>query len=192
MTGHRDRRCLGPSREELFGQRAHQRSSPEMDTVIVTDHDDDELSVPEIPELENDVYLLDPDVSDGRSRRRGVLTPLQGLALDTALCRGGDAVWLDAQRHSTTHSLSSVAPSERALERVHVARVFTTHQHHTLLELLGRWMATDRVVRSVVLRNGTRQSCRKSPGAVGVGPVQDSSGAHGHWVPELTAFTNTE
>jgi hypothetical protein len=99
-----------------------------------------EAAVPELPSLEDDVYLLEPDVTGPRRRRQAVLSSLQALALDTALTAGGDVVWIDAQGHATTHTLSRVAPSERALDRVHIARGFTTHQHHTLLEGVGRWL----------------------------------------------------
>jgi hypothetical protein len=97
-------------------------------------------SVPELPSLEDDVYLLEPDVAGSRCRRQAVLRSLHALALDTALSAGGDVVWIDAQGHATTHTLSRVAPSERALDRVHVVRAFTTHQHHTLVEGIGRWL----------------------------------------------------
>jgi len=86
------------------------------------------------------VYLLESDVTGPRRRRKAVISSLHALALDTALTAGGDVVWIDAQGHATTHTLSRVAPSERALDRVHVARAFTTHQHHTLAEQVGRWL----------------------------------------------------
>jgi hypothetical protein len=101
---------------------------------------DETVPVPELPELEGGVYLLDPDADGPRARRSAVHRPLQGLALDTALTAGGDIVWIDTQSHATTHALASVAPSPRALDRVHVARAFTTHQHHTLVEQVGRWL----------------------------------------------------
>jgi hypothetical protein len=49
-------------------------------------------------------------------------------------------VWVDARGHATTHTLARVAPSDRALDRVHVARAFTTHQHHTLVAQVARWL----------------------------------------------------
>ena len=137
-----DRRWPGVSREDLLGQRAHQRSTGEIEGSVVT-AGDGEVSIPELPTLEDDVYLLEPDVTGGRRRRKAVLSSLHALALDTALSAGGDVVWIDAQGHATTHTLASIAPSERALERVHVARAFTTHQHHTLVEQIHRWFRGD-------------------------------------------------
>ncbi|WP_152043513.1 hypothetical protein [Salinigranum salinum] len=133
-----DRRWPGASREDLLGQRAHQRSTGEIEGSVVT-AGDGEVSIPELPTLEDDVYLLEPDVTGGRRRRKAVISSLHALSLDTALSAGGDVVWIDAQGHATTHTLASIAPSERALERVHVARAFTTHQHHTLVEQIHRW-----------------------------------------------------
>jgi hypothetical protein len=99
-----------------------------------------DVPVPELPTLDDGVYLLEPDARGSRRRRGMVLSSLHALALDAALAAGGDVVWIDAQGHATTHTLARVAPSERALERVHVARAFTTHQHHTLVEQVGRWL----------------------------------------------------
>jgi len=128
----------GPTRDDLLGQRARQRSVGELDPPA-SNPDDGSLSVPELPRLDGDVYLLEPTSPGSRSRRRTVLGNLHALALDTALSAGGDVVWVDAQGHATTHSFTRVAPSERALQRVQVARAFTTHQHHTLIEQVGRW-----------------------------------------------------
>ncbi|MFB6177775.1 MAG: hypothetical protein ABEI99_11660, partial [Halobaculum sp.] len=72
-------------------------------------------------------------------RREALVTALDTLALDTALGAGGDVVWIDSQGYAATHTLARVAPSERALDRVQVARAFTTHQHHTLVSQVGRW-----------------------------------------------------
>jgi hypothetical protein len=132
-------RSIGPTRDELLGQRARKRSSASLSDAVFAD-DDGPVAVPELPTLEDGVYLLEPETDGSRSRRETVLTPLQGLALDTALSEGGDAVWVDAQGHATSHTLSSVAPSERALQRVHVARAFTTHQHHSLVDQVARWL----------------------------------------------------
>lgn len=133
-------RGVGPTRDELLGQRARQRSSGSIADAVFAGDGDGPVAVPEMPTLEEGVYLLEPETDGSRSRRETVLTPLQGLALDTALSAGGDVVWVDAQGHASSHTLSSVVPSERALERVHVARAFTTHQHHSLVDQVGRWL----------------------------------------------------
>jgi hypothetical protein len=134
-----DGRWPGPSRDELLGQRARHRSTGELDDRAISIGGGD-VGVPELPVLEDDVYLLEPDAMDSRSRRRTVLGTLHALALDTALAAGGDVVWIDTQGHATTRSLARIAPSERAFERVHVARAFTTHQHRTLVDQVGRWL----------------------------------------------------
>ncbi|MEF8827263.1 MAG: hypothetical protein V5A27_13130, partial [Halapricum sp.] len=138
-TNHTDSRWPGATRHDLLGQRGRQRSIGEIEetTVMTTTGG---ATVPELPSLEDDVYLLEPDVTGPGRRRQAVLTSIHALALDTALTAGGDIVWIDAQGNATTHTLSRVAPSERALDRVHVARAFTTHQHHTLVEGVGRWL----------------------------------------------------
>lgn len=138
-TSRGNSRWFGATRDDLLGQRARRQSSGEVEaTTMLTTTDD--ATVPELPSLEDDVYLLEPDVTGSRRRRQAVLSSLHALALDTALKAGGDAVWIDAQAHATTHTLSRIAPSERALDRVHIARAFTTHQHHTLVEGIRRWL----------------------------------------------------
>ncbi|MFW5935250.1 MAG: hypothetical protein ACOCQL_05315, partial [Halolamina sp.] len=136
-------RWPGPSREELPGQRARHRSGGEVDDAATTTAGDDGLALPELPTLEDTLYLLEPDAGTPRLRRNAVLGPLHALALDTALSSGGDVVWIDAGGHATTHAFARVAPAGRALERVHVARAFTTHQHATLVAQVGRWLADD-------------------------------------------------
>lgn len=135
-----DRRWPGPSREDVLGQRARHRSPSEIDETAVTTNTGAGLTLPEFPTLEDDVYLLDPDARTARARREAVLGTLHALALDTALSAGGDVVWVDSQGHAVTHAFARVAPAERVLERVHIARAFTTHQHHTLIAQLGRWL----------------------------------------------------
>ncbi|WP_233357357.1 P-loop NTPase family protein [Halococcoides cellulosivorans] len=137
-----DRRWPGPNRDDLLGQRARQRSSGEIDDAAVATADAG-LTLPEFPSLEDDCYLLDPDAQSPRSRRTATIGTLHALALDTALSAGGDVVWIDAQGHATTHAFAQVVPSERALDRVHIARAFTTHQHVTLVDQLGRWLRDD-------------------------------------------------
>lgn len=125
---------LGPTAGELLGQRARSRPAGDVDAT------DEAVPVTELPQLREDVYLLEPEATAARRRRSAVRGPLQGLALDTALSAGGDVVWIDTQAHATTHTLASVAPSRAALDRVQVARAFTAGQHHTLVERLGRWL----------------------------------------------------
>ncbi|SEH66548.1 hypothetical protein SAMN05192561_1255 [Halopenitus malekzadehii] len=76
-----------------------------------------------LPPLTNGVTLLDVD-SD-----RGVPI-LQSLVLDHLLLHDGPAFWVDANGHATTTSLAQIAPSQRLLNRIHVARGFTAYQHY--------------------------------------------------------------
>lgn len=139
----RSRQLLGPSRDALLGQRAAQQSATDGQAASITMAADSERPVTELPVLDPGVYLLEPTATGSRTRRQAVLGPLHGLALDTAFSNGGDVIWIDANGHATTHTLASVAPSERAFQRVHLARAFTTHQHHTLVEQIGRWLRDD-------------------------------------------------
>ncbi|MFC4553586.1 MULTISPECIES: hypothetical protein [Halorussus] len=82
---------------------------------------------PELPKLEVGIRLLDVE---GDDRATG---PLHSLVLDHLLLNSGSAVWVDAGGHAVTQSLSSVAPSMRTLDRIQVARAFTSHQHYQLI-----------------------------------------------------------
>jgi hypothetical protein len=91
---------------------------------------------PTLPTLRPGVRLLDsPDVP----RRRAIRT-VQTLVLDHLLCNRGYVEWVDADGHASTQSMARLAPSERFLDRVRVARAFTPHQHASLVGTL-----TDRV-----------------------------------------------
>ncbi|WP_158057967.1 P-loop NTPase family protein [Halorussus halophilus] len=85
---------------------------------------------PELPELQSGVHLLDMEGDDR------VTGPLHSLVLDHLLLNDGSAVWVDAGGHAVTQSLASLAPSMRTLDRIHVARGFTPHQHYRLVERL--------------------------------------------------------
>jgi hypothetical protein len=134
-----DSRGPGATREDLLGQHARQRATSEIEARAI-DTSGEAVPAPELPSLDAEVYCLEPDCTGSRNRRAALLRSLHGLGLDHALSDGGDVVWIDAQGHATTHTLTQVAPSERALDRVHVARAFTTHQHHTLVTLVARWL----------------------------------------------------
>lgn len=85
-------------------------------------------TTPELPELDAGVHCLETDGDE--------TGPLQSLALDHVLTAGGDARWVDAMGRATTTTLARLAPSPRLLERIRVARGFTAHQHHRLVERL--------------------------------------------------------
>lgn len=134
-----DTRRLGPTSDDLLGRRAGSRSPTDLGHVLDAGEVTDDVPVPELPDLSADVYRLATEASDPRDRREALVTALDTVALDTALGAGGDVVWIDSQGYAATHTLARVAPSERALDRVQVARAFTTHQHHTLVSQVGRW-----------------------------------------------------
>ncbi len=76
-----------------------------------------------LPSLEDGVTLLDVNGSRG-------VPILQSLVLDHLLLHDGPAFWVDANGHATTTTLAQIAPSQRLLDRIHVARGFTAYQHY--------------------------------------------------------------
>nr|WP_122107020.1 hypothetical protein [Halobellus captivus] len=76
-----------------------------------------------LPQLDDDITLL--DVEGGRG-----VPILQSLVLDHLLLHDGPAFWVDANSHATTTTLAQIAPSQRLLNRIHVARGFTAYQHY--------------------------------------------------------------
>lgn len=139
VSSRRDSRRLGPSPDDLLGSHADDRRTADGSPVVGDGELDTEPPTAELPELDAEIYRLDPDAETPRERRQAVLTALDTLAVDTALREGGDVVWIDAQGYATTQTLARVAPTDRVLDRVHVARAFTAHQHHTLVAQLARW-----------------------------------------------------
>ena len=77
-----------------------------------------------LPQLDDGITLL--DVKGGRG-----VPILQSLVLDHLLLHDGPAFWVDANGHATTTTLAQIAPSQRLLDRIHVARGFTAYQHYT-------------------------------------------------------------
>ncbi|WP_196219626.1 hypothetical protein [Halorubrum sp. BV1] len=76
-----------------------------------------------LPQLDNGITLL--DVEGGRG-----VPILQSLVLDHLLLHDGPAFWVDTNGHATTTTLAQIAPSQRLLNRIHVARGFTAYQHY--------------------------------------------------------------
>jgi len=76
-----------------------------------------------LPSLETGMTLL--DIEGGRG-----VPVLQSLVLDHLLMHDGPAFWVDANGHATTTGLARLAPSQRLLDRIHVARGFTAYQHY--------------------------------------------------------------
>jgi len=76
-----------------------------------------------LPSLEDGITLLDIDGSRG-------VPILQSIVLDYLFMHDGPAFWVDANGHATTTTLSRITPSQRLLDRIHVARGFTAYQHY--------------------------------------------------------------
>ena len=76
-----------------------------------------------LPSLDDGITLLDVEGSRG-------VPILQSLFLDHLLLHDGPAFWVDANGHATTTTLARIAPSQRLLDRIHVARGFTAYQHY--------------------------------------------------------------
>ena len=76
-----------------------------------------------LPSLNDGITLIDVDGSRG-------VPILQSLVLDHLLLHDGPAFWVDANGHATTTGLARIAPSQRLLDSIHVARGFTAYQHY--------------------------------------------------------------
>ncbi|WP_435073489.1 hypothetical protein [Halorubrum sp. HHNYT27] len=99
-----------------------------------------------LPDLAPGVTLVDVDDELG-------VTPVQALLLDRVLGADGSAFWVDGANGANTSRLRELAPADRVLDRVEVARGFTAHQHTSLLDrLVGRLAA--RESPSVVVATG--------------------------------------
>jgi hypothetical protein len=88
----------------------------------------------DLPDLDPGVTLVDVDDALG-------VDPVQALLLDQVLADGGPAFWVDGANEADTTRLRELAPADRALDRVEVARAFTAHQHVALLDRLAGRLA---------------------------------------------------
>lgn len=79
-----------------------------------------------LPSLEAGMTLLDIDGGRG-------VPFVHSLVLDHLLLSDGPAFWIDARGYATTTTLARLAPSQRLLARIHVARGFTAYQHYGAL-----------------------------------------------------------
>ena len=89
----------------------------------LADHADPATEEMLLPSLDDGVTLLDIEGDRG-------VPILQSLVLDHLLLHDGPAFWVDANGHATTTTLSQIAPSQRLINRIHVARGFTAYQHY--------------------------------------------------------------
>lgn len=90
---------------------------------------------PYLPDLDSGITLLE--------HSNDTETVIHALAVDTLLRSGGDAVWIDPGTHAQTDPLVELAPSDRVLDRIRVARGFTPFQHLDLLRSLPGSCTTD-------------------------------------------------
>jgi len=79
-----------------------------------------------LPSLNEGITLLDVEESRG-------VPILHSLVLDHLLLHDGPAFWVDANGHATTTTLAQITPSQRLLNRMHVARGFTAYQHYSAI-----------------------------------------------------------
>lgn len=90
-------------------------------------------ATPTLPELDRGITLLDAETNTTGA--------VQALTLDRVLLAGADGesegYWIGDGRHARTDGLHEIAPSPRVLDRLQVARAFTTNQHLQLLRTLG-------------------------------------------------------
>ncbi|MDQ2055941.1 hypothetical protein [Halobellus sp. H-GB7] len=100
-----------------------------------------------LPSLKDGITLL--DVEGGRG-----VPIVQSLVLDHLLLHDGPAFWVDANGHATTTTLAQIAPSQRLLDRVHVARGFTASQHYGAVCDLPT--AVNQAIRNSTTDTGTR------------------------------------
>ncbi len=109
-----------------------------------------------LPSLEDGITLL--DITGGRG-----VEALQALVLDHLLCHDGPAFWVDANGYATTTSMAQIAPSQRLLDRIHVARGFTAYQHYgAICDLPG---AVNKFIQQTATNTEGRvqSSCDESP-----------------------------
>ena len=106
-----------------------------------------------LPSLDNGVTLLDVEGSRG-------VPILQSLVLDHLLLHDGPAFWVDANGHATTTTLAQIAPSQRLLNRIHVARGFTAYQHYGAVCDLPS--AVNEIIQSSTAGSGA--AGRRAPG----------------------------
>lgn len=84
--------------------------------------------VPVLPELEPGIQLLEFDAD--------CTGAFHSLVIDELLTADTPGYWIDAGGHARTARLRELAPSDRVLERLQVARGFTPYQHYTLVKTL--------------------------------------------------------
>ena len=136
-----------------------------------------------LPSLDDGITLLDVDGGRG-------VSVLQALVLDHLLLNDGPAFWVDANGHATTTRLARLAPSQRLLDRIHVARGFTPYQHYSavcdLSEEVNRQIRAD---ASAPIRSGAHDDSAPSTPALVVAPAFDAQYRADDTLSERDALT---
>jgi hypothetical protein len=134
------------------GERIH-RAHTANQAALIDDLglQDDRLYVP-TPERETMARLFVPQRADHE------LPPAD--VLDHLLLHDGPAFWIDADGHATTTTFARIAPSQRLLDRIHVARGFTAYQHYGAVRDLST--AVNQSIQRSTSDAGTRD--RRPPG----------------------------
>ncbi len=109
-----------PAAESLRANRPTRSADENRDFVDLADPATENQL---LPSLDDGITLLDVEGSRG-------VPILQSLVLDHLLLHDGPAFWVDANGHATTTTLARIAPSQRLLNRIQVARGFTAYQHY--------------------------------------------------------------
>lgn len=85
--------------------------------------------IPDLPSLDPGLTLLETPDSHG-------IDAVHTLVIDHVLLNSGPAYWIDSGHHAVTSRLRELAPSDRVLDRIHVARGFMPYQHTSLIRRL--------------------------------------------------------
>jgi len=96
--------------------------------MMQTASHDASRTTPALPDLDPGVTLLTIDSDAARA--------IHALTVDRVLCTGREGYWIDTGRQAQTDPLVDIAPSDRILDRIHVARAFTPFQHLDCLRAL--------------------------------------------------------
>ena len=81
-------------------------------------------TTPELPSLEPGIQLLDVDSEASRA--------VHALTVDHVLLSSGDACWIDPGPHARSAPFVELAPSDRILDRIRLARGFTEGRGESL------------------------------------------------------------
>lgn len=96
----------------------------------------DTTPTPELPSLDPGLQLLE-------TCSETCLSALHALVIDHVLLNNGQAYWVDSGHHAVTNNLRDIAPNDRVLDRIKVARGFTRYQHTAIVRHLPETLRDD-------------------------------------------------